>query len=93
MGDSAADTGAIREASGGRAHLAFDMVGNASDPNMTLQQALRSLMKGGLSRLDGYKAHDGTALPVPYTELMLERLGDSRTSSCTPATRIGVCST
>jgi NADPH:quinone reductase-like Zn-dependent oxidoreductase len=66
-GDSATDTDAIREACGGRAHLAFDMVGNASDPNMTLC-ALRSLMKGGRLVLMGSMT---VPLPVPYTELML----------------------
>jgi len=66
-GDSAADTSAIREASGGRAHLALDMVGNASDPNTTLS-ALRSLMKGGRLVLMGSMT---VPLPVPYTELML----------------------
>ncbi|MCX4163054.1 MULTISPECIES: zinc-binding dehydrogenase [Paraburkholderia] len=66
-GDSTTDTDAIRAACGSRAHLAFDMVGNASDPNMTLC-ALRSLMKGGRLVLMGSMT---VPLPVPYTELML----------------------
>jgi threonine dehydrogenase-like Zn-dependent dehydrogenase len=43
------------------------MVGNATDPNMTLC-ALRSLMKGGRLVLMGSMT---VPLPVPYTELML----------------------
>ncbi|PCE24007.1 alcohol dehydrogenase [Paraburkholderia acidicola] len=66
-GDSATDTDAIRAACGGRAHLAFDMVGNAGDPTLTLC-ALRSLMKGGRLVLMGSMT---VPLPVPYTELML----------------------
>ncbi|SOE95452.1 alcohol dehydrogenase [Burkholderia sp. D7] len=66
-GDSVTDTDAIRAACGGRAHLAFDMVGNASDPNMTLS-ALRSLMKGGRLVLMGSMK---VPIPVPYMELML----------------------
>ena len=41
-GDVAADAMAIRDAAGGGAHIAFDMVGNASDPRSTLA-ALTSL--------------------------------------------------
>lgn len=66
-GDSTADTEAIREACNGGAHLAFDMVGNASDSGMTLS-ALRSLLKGGRLVLMGSMT---VPLPVPYTELML----------------------
>jgi alcohol dehydrogenase len=66
-GDCAVDADAIRAACGGRANLAFDMVGNASDPNLTLC-ALRSLMKGGRLVLMGSMT---VPLPVCYTELML----------------------
>jgi NADPH:quinone reductase-like Zn-dependent oxidoreductase len=66
-GDVAADADAIRRASGGGAHLSFDMVGNAADPNMTLA-ALRSLRKRGRLVLMGSMS---VPLPVPYTELML----------------------
>lgn len=68
-GNSAADTAAICEAAAGRVHLAFDMVGNANDPNMTLS-ALRSLMKGGRLVLMGSMT---VPLPLSYTELMLNR--------------------
>lgn len=66
-GDIAADAEALREAAGGPAQLAFDMVGNAGDPNMTLA-ALRSLAFGGRLVLMGSMA---VPLPVPYTEVML----------------------
>ncbi len=66
-GDVAADAGAIREASGGGAHIAFDMVGNASDPRSTLA-ALTSLRRNGRLVLMGSMTVD---LPIPYTQLML----------------------
>jgi alcohol dehydrogenase len=66
-GDAAADTEAIRSACAGRADIAFDMVGNASDPNLTLS-ALRSLRRGGRLVLMGSMRVD---LPLPYTEVML----------------------
>jgi alcohol dehydrogenase len=66
-GDVQADAGALRAASGGGAHLAFDMVGQAKDPNSTLA-ALHSLRHGGRLVLMGSMS---TALPVPYTLLML----------------------
>ncbi|SDI28959.1 alcohol dehydrogenase [Paraburkholderia steynii] len=66
-GDAAADTDAIRSACAGRADIAFDMVGNASDPNLTLS-ALRSLRRGGRLVLMGSMRVD---LPLPYTEVML----------------------
>ncbi|WP_137927981.1 zinc-binding dehydrogenase [Cupriavidus sp. 2SB] len=66
-GDVASDADAIRHACGGGAHLAFDMVGNAGDPNITMA-ALRSLRKGGRLVLMGSMT---VPLPVPYTELML----------------------
>ena len=63
----AVDARAIREACGGGAHLAFDMVGNASDPRSTLA-ALTSLNRGGRLVLMGGMAVD---LPIPYTQVML----------------------
>ena len=47
--------------------MAFDMVGQAADPNATLA-ALHSLRRGGRLVLMGSMIHD---LPVPYTTLML----------------------
>ena len=47
--------------------MAFDMVGNARDPNMTLA-ALRALAFGGRLVLMGSMA---VPLPIPYTEVML----------------------
>ncbi|MBV8104800.1 MAG: zinc-binding dehydrogenase [Hyphomicrobiales bacterium] len=66
-GEVALDAKAIREASGGRADIAFDMVGNASDPRSTLA-ALASLKRNGRLVLMGSMAVD---LPVPYTTVML----------------------
>ncbi|VBB16684.1 zinc-binding dehydrogenase [Burkholderia stabilis] len=66
-GDVVRDAAAIRDAAHGRVDLAFDMVGNALDPNLTLA-ALRSLGREGRLVLMGSMAVD---LPVPYTELML----------------------
>jgi alcohol dehydrogenase len=66
-GDVEADAGALRAASGGGAQMAFDMVGQARDPNATLA-ALHSLRRGGRLVLMGSMATD---LPVPYTTLML----------------------
>ncbi|MGV2292300.1 zinc-binding dehydrogenase [Trinickia sp. YCB016] len=66
-GDVAHDAASIRDAARGPVDLAFDMVGNASDPNLTLA-ALRSLGREGRLVLMGSMAVD---LPVPYTEVML----------------------
>jgi alcohol dehydrogenase len=66
-GDVQADAGALRAACGGGAHMAFDMVGQAKDPNSTLA-ALHSLHRGGRLVLMGSMT---TELPVPYTMLML----------------------
>ncbi|PYE18409.1 alcohol dehydrogenase [Paraburkholderia silvatlantica] len=65
-GDMAADIASIRKAAGGGAHLAFDMVGGAHDPNLTLA-ALRSLRREGRLVLMGSMT---VPLPVPYLELM-----------------------
>jgi alcohol dehydrogenase len=66
-GDVQKDAGTLREATGGGAHMAFDMVGQARDPNSTLA-ALNSLRRGGRLVLMGSMATD---LPVPYTTIML----------------------
>jgi alcohol dehydrogenase len=63
----AADAKAIRQACGGGAHLAFDMVGNASDPRSTLA-ALTSLRRNGRLVLIGSMTVD---LPLPYMQIML----------------------
>ncbi len=67
VGDVEADAAALRAAAGGGAHIAFDMVGSAGDPNATLA-ALHSLRRGGRLVLMGSMT---TPLPVPYTLLML----------------------
>lgn len=66
-GDAAQDVKAIRDASGGGADLAFDMVGQATDANATLA-ALRSLRRGGRLVLMGSMRVD---LPIPYSEMLL----------------------
>jgi alcohol dehydrogenase len=66
-GEAAADAKAIREASEGGAHIAFDMVGNAADARSTLA-ALASLRRGGRLVLMGSMKVD---LPIPYTQVML----------------------
>jgi alcohol dehydrogenase len=65
-GDIAIDTARIRAASGGAADLAFDMVGGATSPNMTLA-ALRSLRRDGRLVLMGSM---NVPLPISYLELM-----------------------
>ncbi len=66
-GDADADARAIREASGGGADIAFDMVGNATDPRSTLS-ALASLKRNGRLVLMGSMSVD---LPLPYMQVML----------------------
>jgi alcohol dehydrogenase len=66
-GDPGADVERIRSAAGGGAPLAFDMVGGATDPDMTLA-ALRSLRRKGRLVLMGSMT---VPLPIPYLELML----------------------
>jgi alcohol dehydrogenase len=66
-GEVTADANAIRAASGGGAHLAFDMVGGAGDPRSTLA-ALASLRRNGRLVLMGSMTVD---LPVPCTTVML----------------------
>jgi alcohol dehydrogenase len=66
-GNVQADADALRNATGGGAQMAFDMVGQAGDPNSTLS-ALRSLRRRGRLVLMGSMTTD---LPIPYTALML----------------------
>jgi alcohol dehydrogenase len=66
-GDAARDIAAIREASGGGADLAFDMVGNATDPQATLA-CLRSLRRNGRMVLMGSMECE---LPVAYGEMLI----------------------
>jgi len=66
-GDVQKDAGAVRAASGGGAHMAFDMVGQARDPKATLA-ALHSLRRRGRLVLMGSMT---TELPIPYTTVML----------------------
>jgi alcohol dehydrogenase len=61
------DAGALRDAAGGRVHMAFDMVGQARDSNSTLA-ALHSLGRGGRLVLMGSMMSE---LPIPYTAVML----------------------
>ena len=65
-GEPEPDAGAIREAAGGAAQLALDMVGDATDANSTLA-ALRSLRRRGRLVLMGSMS---VPLPVPYMEMM-----------------------
>ena len=66
-GDVQKDASALREASSGGAHMAFDMVGQARDPKSTLA-ALHGLRRAGRLVLMGSMTTD---LPVPYSTLML----------------------
>jgi alcohol dehydrogenase len=66
-GDVRKDARALRDTAGGGVHVAFDMVGQARDPNSTLA-ALHSLRRGGRLVLMGSMTTD---LPVPYTTVML----------------------
>jgi len=66
-GNAQQDAASIREACGGGADIAFDMVGNAKDPASTLA-ALFSLLPGGRLLIMGSMAVD---LPIPYTQVML----------------------
>jgi alcohol dehydrogenase len=66
-GDIPSDVARIRAAAGGGADLAFDIVGGATDPNMTLA-ALRSLRREGRLVLMGSMT---VPLPIAYLELMM----------------------
>ncbi len=65
-GDVKADAAALREAAGGGAELAFDMVGQATDASATLA-ALASLRRNGRLVLMGSMT---VPLPVNYLQLM-----------------------
>ncbi|WP_118180052.1 zinc-binding dehydrogenase [Paraburkholderia phosphatilytica] len=65
-GDAQQDVAAIRAASNGGAHLAFDMVGRATDANATLA-TLRSLRRNGRLVLMGSMSTD---LPIVYSEML-----------------------
>ena len=69
-GDVEADAKALRAAAGGGAHMAFDMVGGAQDPNATLA-ALKSLRRGGRLVLMGSMT---VPLPISYLDVMLNNL-------------------
>jgi len=69
------DAAALREAAGGGAEIAFDMVGGAANPSSTLA-ALNSLWRGARLVLMGSMTVD---LPVSYMQLMnnsLEIIGN-----------------
>ena len=66
-GDIQSDVERIRTAAHGSPQMAFDIVGAARDPNMTLA-ALRSLSREGRLVLMGSMT---VPLPIPYTEVML----------------------
>jgi alcohol dehydrogenase len=69
-GDVETDTAALRSAAGGGAHLAFDIVGNATDPNATLA-ALGALHRGGRIVLMGSSA---APVPINYLQVMFNNL-------------------
>ena len=69
-GDVQVDAKALRDAAGGGADIAFDMVGRARDPNATLA-ALHSLNRGGRLVLMGSMT---TELPLPYGLVMINNL-------------------
>lgn len=66
-GAAEADAASLRAAAGGGAHIAFDMVGAAADPNATLA-GLLSLRRAGRLLLMGSMT---VPLPIPYTAVML----------------------
>jgi alcohol dehydrogenase len=66
-GDGSRDTSALREAAGGGADAAIDLVGRAQDAGATLA-ALRALRRGGRLALMGSMT---VPLPLPYGEVML----------------------
>lgn len=61
------DVRALRDAAGGSANMAFDIVGQSDSANGTLA-SLRSLRRGGRLVVMGSL---GPALPIDYNELML----------------------
>jgi alcohol dehydrogenase len=69
-GDVAKDTEALRSAANGGAHLVFDQVGNAKDPNSTLS-ALGSLYRWGRIVLMGSST---APIPLNYMQIMFNNL-------------------
>jgi alcohol dehydrogenase len=69
-GDAQRDAAALRDAAGGGADMAFDMVGGATDPSSTLA-ALNAVRRRGRLVLMGSMT---VALPVPYLQLMINSL-------------------
>jgi alcohol dehydrogenase len=66
-GDAKRDVAALREAAGGAADAAIDLVGRAGDAGATLA-ALRALRRGGRLSLMGSMT---VPLPLPYGEVLL----------------------
>jgi alcohol dehydrogenase len=69
-GDVGTDTAKLRAAAGGGAEIAFDMVGNARDPNATLA-TLRALKREGRLVLMGSMS---VPLPISYMDVMMNSL-------------------
>ncbi len=69
-GDTEKDAAALRDAAGGCADMAFDMVGGATDASSTLA-ALNALRRRGRLVLMGSMT---VPLPVPYLQLMINSL-------------------
>lgn len=69
-GDVAKDAMSLRAAAGGGAHLAFDMVGGAKDPNSTLA-ALASLYRYGRLVLMGSST---APVPINYMQVLFNSL-------------------
>jgi alcohol dehydrogenase len=65
-GNAVTDARAIRQAAGGHVDMAFDMVGQANDPNATLA-SLHSLRRGGRLVLMGSMT---APLPLSYSDMM-----------------------
>ncbi|HEX7111162.1 MAG TPA: medium chain dehydrogenase/reductase family protein [Mizugakiibacter sp.] len=69
QGDVARDAAALREAAGGGAQLAFDMVGRAADANATLA-ALHALHRRGRLVLMGSMS---VPLPLDYAQVLIHQ--------------------
>jgi len=69
-GDSTRDTAQLREAAGGGADAAIDLVGRATDPGSTVA-TLRALRRGGRLALMGSMT---APLPLAYGEIMINDL-------------------
>jgi alcohol dehydrogenase len=89
-GNVESDVESVRAAANGGAHLAFDQVGGAKDPNMTLT-ALRSLRRGG--RLVLMRSMS-VPLPISYLDKMFnnwEVLGPIHVSQAILLATLGPC--